>query len=45
MPKTIDDGACLVERVEGDYLNVVGLPGALLVRLLAEHFPGVYGYG
>ena len=38
-------GASLVERVEGDYLNVVGLPGALLVRLLAEHFPGVYGFG
>ena len=38
-------GASLVERVEGDYLNVVGLPGALLVRLLAERFPGVYGFG
>jgi septum formation protein len=38
-------GAGLVERVEGDYLNIVGLPGALLVRLLAEHFPGVYGFG
>ena len=38
-------GASLVERVEGDYLNVVGLPGALLIRLLAEHFPGVYGFG
>jgi septum formation protein len=38
-------GAGLVERVEGDYLNVVGLPGALLVRLLAERFPGAYGYG
>ena len=38
-------GAGLVERVEGDYLNVVGLPGALLVRLLAEHFPGAYGFG
>jgi septum formation protein len=38
-------GASLVERVEGDYLNVVGLPGALLVRLLAERFPGAYGFG
>jgi septum formation protein len=38
-------GAALVERIEGDYLNVVGLPGALLVRLLAERFPGAYGLG
>jgi septum formation protein len=38
-------GAALVERVEGDYLNVVGLPAALLVRLLAERFPGLYGFG
>jgi septum formation protein len=38
-------GAALVERVEGDYLNVVGLPSALLVRLLAEHFAGAYGFG
>ena len=38
-------GAALVERIEGDYLNVVGLPAALLVRLLAERFPGAYGLG
>ena len=38
-------GAALVERIEGDYLNVVGLPTALLVELLAERFPGVYGFG
>jgi septum formation protein len=38
-------GAALVERIEGDYLNVVGLPAALLVRLLAKRFPGVYGIG
>jgi septum formation protein len=38
-------GAGLVERIEGDYLNVVGLPAALLVQLLAEHFAGVYGFG
>ena len=33
-------GAALVEQIEGDYLNVVGLPAALLVRILAERFPG-----
>jgi septum formation protein len=38
-------GAALVRRIEGDYLNVVGLPAALLVRLLAERFAGVYGFG
>jgi septum formation protein len=38
-------GAALVERIEGDYLNVVGLPAALLVRLLAERFAGLYGFG
>lgn len=38
-------GASLVERIDGDYLNVVGLPAALLVRLLAERFPGTYGFG
>jgi septum formation protein len=38
-------GAGLVERIEGDYLNVVGLPAALLVRLLATRAAGVYGFG
>jgi septum formation protein len=38
-------GASLVEEIEGDYLNVVGLPAALLVRLLAERFAGAYGFG
>jgi septum formation protein len=38
-------GAGLVRRIDGDYLNVVGLPAALLVRLLAERFAGVYGFG
>ena len=38
-------GASLVTRIDGDYLNVVGLPGALLVQLLAERFAGVYGFG
>jgi septum formation protein len=38
-------GAALVESIEGDYLNVVGLPAALLVRVLAERFGGLYGFG
>jgi len=38
-------GAALVEEIEGDYLNVVGLPAALLVRTLAERFAGAYGFG
>jgi septum formation protein len=38
-------GASLVRRVEGDFLNVVGLPGSLLVRLLATRFAGTYGFG
>lgn len=38
-------GAGLVERIDGDYLNVVGLPAALLIRLLAARFSGIYGYG
>ena len=38
-------GASLVERIEGDFLNVVGLPAALLVELLARRFAGAYGFG
>ena len=38
-------GGGLVRCIEGDYLNVVGLPAALLVRVLAERFSGVYGFG
>lgn len=38
-------GAALVERIEGDFLNVVGLPAALLVDVLARRFAGLYGFG
>jgi len=32
-------GGRLVDRIDGDYLNVVGLPGALLVSILEGHAP------
>ncbi|MHB8059299.1 MAG: Maf family protein [Gaiellaceae bacterium] len=38
-------GARHVARIDGDYLNVVGLPAALLVSILARRYPGVYGLG
>jgi len=38
-------GGRLVERIDGDYLNVVGLPGAALVRLLARHAPELLQIG
>lgn len=38
-------GAALVRSIEGDYLNVVGLPASCLVRLLADRFAGTYGFG
>lgn len=34
-------GGRLVQRIEGDYLNVVGLPAALLVTLLERHAPNI----
>jgi nucleoside triphosphate pyrophosphatase len=38
-------GAALVARIDGDYLNIVGLPVTKLVELLATRFAGVYGFG
>jgi septum formation protein len=38
-------GGALVRSIDGDYLNVVGLPASCLVRLLAERFAGTYGFG
>jgi septum formation protein len=38
-------GASLVAKIDGDFLNVVGLPAALLVGLLAKRFAGAYGFG
>jgi septum formation protein len=37
-------GASLVSRIEGDYLNVVGLPAGALVSLLARRFPDRGGF-
>jgi septum formation protein len=34
-------GGRLVDRIAGDYLNVVGLPGALLVSVLDRHAPNL----
>jgi septum formation protein len=36
-------GGRLVERIDGDYLNVVGLPGSLLLDMLDRHAPALLG--
>lgn len=38
-------GARLIERIDGDYLNVVGLPAALLLGLLEAHAPELMALG
>jgi septum formation protein len=38
-------GGRLVERIDGDYLNVVGLPGALLLDVLEAEVPALLRTG
>jgi len=40
-----DLGALFVDRIEGDYYNVVGLPLRLLYRTIREHFPSLVDPG